>query len=59
MIAGSVALASLGHMAYGLAFSTRAAARAYARAGRWINAGVAVFFGGLGLSLLLGVAGML
>lgn len=56
MIAGSVALASLGHLAYALAFSTRAAARAYARTGRWVNAGVGVFFAGLGLSLLSGAA---
>lgn len=52
MIAGSVAVASLGHLAYALAFSTRAAARAYARAGRWITAGVGVFFATLGTGLL-------
>ena len=56
MIAGSVALASLGHFAYALAFSTRPAARAFARAGRWITAGVGIFFAVLGVSLLRGVA---
>jgi len=52
MIAGSVAVASLGHLAYALAFSTRVAARAYARAGRWIALGVALFFAALGVTLL-------
>ncbi|GMG84872.1 hypothetical protein LNKW23_40880 [Paralimibaculum aggregatum] len=52
MIAGSVAVASLGHLAYALAFSTRAAARAYARIGHWILAGVALFFASLGTGLL-------
>jgi len=52
MVAGSAAVASLGHLAYALAFSTRQAAQTYARAGRWINAGVGVFFGTLGLGLL-------
>ena len=55
MIAGSVALAALGHAVYALAFSTRPAARAYARAGRWVNAAVAVFFVGLGAKLILAV----
>lgn len=53
MIAGSVAVASLGHLFYALAFSTRAAARFYARAGRWVLAGVALFFASLGAGLLL------
>ena len=52
MIAGSVVLAAAGHLGYALAFSTRPAARAYARAGRWVNAGVAVFFASLGLRLI-------
>jgi threonine/homoserine/homoserine lactone efflux protein len=52
MIVGSVALASLGHLAYALAFSTRAAAEAYARAGRWVTGGVGLAFLALGLSLL-------
>jgi len=52
MIAGSVLVAALGHLGYALAFSTRAAARVYARAGRWILAGVAVFFASLGAALL-------
>lgn len=53
------ALAALGHLVYALAFSTRRAAQAYARMGRWINAGVGLFFGSLGVTLLLrtGVAG--
>ena len=55
MIAGSVALAALGHAFYALTFSTRPAARAYARAGRWVNAGVAVFFASLGIRLIVGV----
>ena len=59
IILGAVALASLGHLAYGLAFSTRRAAQAYARIGRWINAGVGVFFGSLGITLLLQVAGLM
>lgn len=52
MIAGASAVAALGHLGYALAFSTRAAAAAYARAGRWITAAVGVFFTALGLSLL-------
>lgn len=52
MIAGSVAVASLGHLAYALVFSSRPAARAYARAGRWVVLGVAIFFASLGASLL-------
>ena len=59
MIVGSAAVASLGHLAYALAFSTRRAAPAYARTGRWINAGVGLFFGSLGLTLLLSAAGSL
>lgn len=58
MILGACAIAALGHLAYGLAFSSRRAAQAYARAGRWINAGVGVFFASLGISLLLSVAGL-
>jgi hypothetical protein len=46
------------HFGYAVAFSTRRAAEAYARAGRWINAGVGVFFCSLGISLLAGVAGL-
>ncbi len=56
MIAGSVAVACLGHLGYALVFSTPAAARLYARAGRWILVGVAVFFAGLGASLILDAA---
>jgi len=56
VILGAATLAALGHLAYGLAFSTRRAAHAYARLGRWINAGVGVFFGSLGVTLLLRVA---
>jgi threonine/homoserine/homoserine lactone efflux protein len=59
MILGAAAVAALGHLAYALAFSTRQAAQAYARIGRWINAGVGVFFGSLGVTLLLRVAGLL
>ncbi len=51
MIAGSIVVASLGHAGYALAFSTRAAARAYARAGRWITGGVGIGFVALGLGL--------
>ncbi|MDT8343162.1 MAG: LysE family transporter [Thermohalobaculum sp.] len=58
MVIGASVVAGLGHLAYALAFSTRRAAEAYARAGRWINAGVGVFFTGLGLRLLAGVAGL-
>ncbi|HUF56224.1 MAG TPA: LysE family transporter [Thermohalobaculum sp.] len=54
MIAGSVTLAALGHAGYALLFSTRPAARAYARAGRWVNAGVAVFFTVLAVKLIAG-----
>lgn len=53
MILGAAGVAALGHLAYALAFSTRRAAQAYARIGRWINAGVGVFFGTLGVTLLL------
>jgi threonine/homoserine/homoserine lactone efflux protein len=53
MILGAAGVAALGHLAYALAFSTRRAAQAYARIGRWINAGVGVFFGTLGMTLLL------
>ena len=56
MVLGAAAVAALGHLAYALAFSTRRAAQAYARIGRWINAGVGVFFGTLGVTLLLSVA---
>lgn len=52
MIAGAVAVASLGHLGYALAFSSRPAARLYARLGRWVLAGVAVFFASLGAALL-------
>lgn len=58
MVAGSACVAALGHLGYALAFSTRRAAEAYARAGRWINAGVGIFFAALGLRLLAGVAGL-
>lgn len=57
MILGAALVAALGHLGYALAFSSRPAAQAYARAGRWINAGVGVFFGTLGVTLLLAVAG--
>ena len=56
MIAGAVAVASLGHFGYALAFSSRPAARLYARAGRWVTAGVGTVFAGLGVSLLREVA---
>ncbi|MEM6487517.1 MAG: LysE family transporter [Pseudomonadota bacterium] len=52
MVIGSVLLACAGHGAYALAFSTPPAARAFARAGRWITAGVAVFFAALGTALV-------
>lgn len=52
MIAGSVIVACGAHAIYALAFSTRPAARVYLRAGRWITAGVAVFFATLGATLL-------
>jgi len=55
MIAGSVAVASLGHLGYALAFSTRPAARLYARAGRWVTAAVGLFFAVLGAGLLSGM----
>jgi threonine/homoserine/homoserine lactone efflux protein len=54
MIVSAALTAALGHLGYALAFSTRPAAAAYARAGRWITAGVGVFFAGLGASLLAG-----
>jgi len=57
MIAGAVTVASLGHLGYALAFSSRPAARLYARAGRWVTAGVGVFFAALGISLLAGALG--
>jgi threonine/homoserine/homoserine lactone efflux protein len=57
MILGATAVAALGHLAYALAFSTRRAAQAYARIGRWINACVGVFFATLGATLLSGVWG--
>ncbi|MEM1345353.1 MAG: LysE family transporter, partial [Pseudomonadota bacterium] len=57
MIAGAAVVASLGHLGYALAFSTPAAARAYAKAGRWIVAGVGVCFGALGTSLIAGALG--
>ncbi|MEL6265962.1 MAG: LysE family transporter [Pseudomonadota bacterium] len=59
MVAGSVAVGCAGHTAYALAFSTRPAAAAFARAGRAITAGVAVFFAILGTTLLAEVAGAL
>lgn len=52
LIFGSVLVASLGHGAYALAFSTRAAAAAYARAARVIDGAVGCFF--LTLALQLG-----
>ncbi len=57
LILGAAVLSGLGHTFYALAFSTRHAAQAYSKAGRWINAGVGVFFGSLGVSLLMRVAG--
>lgn len=57
LIGGAAVLSSLGHLFYGLAFSTRHAAQAYARIGRWINAGVGVFFATLGITLLARVLG--
>ncbi|MEO1722728.1 MAG: LysE family transporter [Pseudomonadota bacterium] len=59
MVVGSAVVASLGHAVYAIAFSTRAAAAAYARAGRWITAGVALFFTGLSLTLWTRVIGAL
>jgi threonine/homoserine/homoserine lactone efflux protein len=59
MVLGAAALAGLIHAGYALAFSTRPAAAAYARAGRWITAAVAVFFGSLGVTLLARAAGAL
>lgn len=56
MIVGASVLAGLIHAGYALAFSTRPAAAAYARAGRWITAGVAVFFTGLGGLLIVRAA---
>jgi len=58
MALGAAAVAATVHLGYALAFSTRRAAEAYARAGRWVNAGVGLFFSGLGLSLLARVAGL-
>jgi threonine efflux protein len=58
MVLGAAAVAAIGHLAYALAFSTRRAAQAYARIGRWINVGVGVFFATLGTTLLLSVAGV-
>ena len=59
MILGAAAIAGLIHTGYALAFTTRTAAAAYARAGRWVTAGVALFFAGLGVSLLLRAAASL
>ncbi|MEM9146074.1 MAG: LysE family transporter [Pseudomonadota bacterium] len=53
MILGPVAIACMAHAAYATLFSTGIAARLYARAGRWILAGVAGFFCILGTGLLL------
>lgn len=58
LVGGASALSALGHFAYAMAFSTRRAAQAYARAGLWINAAVGVFFGSLGVTLLLRVTGL-
>ncbi|MEM8819000.1 MAG: LysE family transporter [Pseudomonadota bacterium] len=55
MVAGSAVVACAGHAFYAIAFSTRTAAAAYARAGRWITAGVAVLFAVLGTTLWLRV----
>lgn len=55
----TAALAGLIHAGYALAFSTRPAAAVYARAGRWITAGVSVFFASLGTMLLVRAAGAL
>ncbi|MGF1446090.1 MAG: LysE family translocator [Pikeienuella sp.] len=52
MVLGAVLVASAGHGFYALVFSTRAAARLYARVGAVVLAGVAVFFASLGASLL-------
>jgi threonine/homoserine/homoserine lactone efflux protein len=56
MVLGAALLAGLIHAGYALAFTTRPAAAAYARAGRWITAAVAVFFAVLGASLLVRAA---
>lgn len=53
MVLGTAILAGLIHGLYALAFSTRPAAAAFARAGRQITALVAVFFGALGVVLLV------
>lgn len=52
MVLGTAALAGAIHGGYALAFSTRPAAAAFARAGRLITAGVAVFFAAMGIALL-------
>lgn len=56
LVLGAAILAGLIHAGYALAFTTRPAAAAYARAGRWITGAVAIFFTVLGLSLLLRTA---
>lgn len=51
LVAGSVTVAAAGHAAYALVFSTRTAARAYARAAHVIDAIVGTFFALLALRL--------
>ncbi|MEM6973535.1 MAG: LysE family transporter [Pseudomonadota bacterium] len=59
MILGSIVVACAGHAAYALAFSTAPAAAAFARAGHWVLGGVALFFAGLGATLIVEAAGVL
>ena len=56
MIVSAALTAALGHMCYALAFSSRGAAAVYARIGRWITGGVGIFFGVLGITLLVNAA---
>lgn len=55
--AGATVIAVSIHAGYALAFSTAPAARAWAVAAPWINAGVAVFFTGFALTLTSGLIG--
>lgn len=54
LVLGMAAIAGFGHALYALAFSSGPAAALYARAARWIDAGVGLAFVALGAKLIAG-----
>ncbi len=52
IVLGTFCFSLAGHAGYALAFSTPVMVRSYARARRWIQAGLGLFFGFAGIKLL-------